>query len=169
LQLGANYQVGQVVFGAEVTGSLAMLEGSNTCYGGNPDTSVAGLECENRTHAIGTLTGRVGYAAGRSLFYIRGGVALSHDDYTLNTNTTADGSIQTVRSTNVGWTVGGGIEHALTPRWSVNTEYKYIDLGSRTPHFDVPAALIGTGDNAVKSQRHLLMMSVNYIFGGPTN
>jgi len=79
------------------------------------------------------------------------------------------GAINVVRATNVGWTAGGGIEHALTQRWSVNAEYKYIDLGTRTPHFDVPAALAGTGDNAVKSNRQLLTLGVNYKFAGPAN
>ena len=169
LQLGANYQVGQIVVGAEISGSLAQLDGSNTCYAGIPNTAVAALECENRTHGIGTLTGRVGYAMGRSLFYARAGGAMTRDTYTLNTNTVPAGAINIVRATNVGWTAGGGIEHALTQRWSVNAEYKYIDLGTRTPHFDVPAALTGTGDNAVKSNRQLLTLGVNYKFAGPAN
>ena len=167
LQLGANYQIGQVVIGVEISDSLAMIDGSNTCYAGIPNTAVAGLECENRTHNIGTLTGRVGYAFGRSLFFARAGGAMTRDTYTLNTNTTAGGAINIVRATNMGWTAGGGIEHALTQRWSLNAEYKYIDLGSRTPKFDVPAALVGTSDNAVRSIRQLLMLGVNYKFGLP--
>lgn len=51
----------------------------------------------------------------------------------------------------------------------MNAEYKYIDLGSRTPHFDVPAALAGAGDNAVRSTRQLFTLGVNYKFAGPAN
>jgi outer membrane immunogenic protein len=32
----------------------------------------------------------------------------------------------------VGWTVGGGMEFALTDRWSAKAEYMYYDLGTDT-------------------------------------
>jgi outer membrane immunogenic protein len=33
-------------------------------------------------------------------------------------------------STKAGWTVGGGVEWAFAPQWSVKAEYLYVDLGS---------------------------------------
>ena len=29
-----------------------------------------------------------------------------------------------------GWTIGGGLEQAITPNWTVKAEYLYADLGS---------------------------------------
>ena len=34
----------------------------------------------------------------------------------------------------LGWTVGGGMEFALTDRWSAKAEYMYYDLGKETYH-----------------------------------
>jgi outer membrane immunogenic protein len=33
-------------------------------------------------------------------------------------------------ATNVGWTVGGGVERAIDSHWSIMAEYLYVDLGS---------------------------------------
>jgi outer membrane immunogenic protein len=30
----------------------------------------------------------------------------------------------------VGWTVGGGVEYAIDPNWTVRAEYRYTDFGS---------------------------------------
>ena len=38
----------------------------------------------------------------------------------------------TENSTRVGWTAGGGIEHALGGRVTVKAEALYVDLGSET-------------------------------------
>jgi outer membrane immunogenic protein len=34
-----------------------------------------------------------------------------------------------VDTTKAGWTVGGGVEYAFAPNWSVKAEYLYADLG----------------------------------------
>jgi len=35
-------------------------------------------------------------------------------------------------STRVGWTIGAGVEYALTNTWTIGGEYLYADLGSKT-------------------------------------
>ena len=33
-------------------------------------------------------------------------------------------------NTRVGWTVGGGIEYAITNNWSIGAEYRFTDFGT---------------------------------------
>jgi outer membrane immunogenic protein len=75
------------------------------------------------------VTARVGYSYGRALFYAKGGWA--------GGEVTATGTLNTVPSVPVsvetkwqnGWTLGGGMEFALTDRWSAKAEYMHYDLG----------------------------------------
>ena len=74
---------------------------------------------------------------GRALFYGKGGLAFG--DVTLQTRRN-DGTPMPrpiPRSTAaarqlVGWTFGGGMEFALTDRWSAKAEYMHYDLGKET-------------------------------------
>jgi opacity protein-like surface antigen len=62
-----------------------------------------------------------------------------------------------------GWTIGGGIEQALTREWSIVGEYKYVDLGSATISFaGVPLALAQVATEAINQRYHLLMLGLNY-------
>ena len=47
-----------------------------------------------------------------------------------------------ISKTRVGWTVGGGLEYAVTNNWSVRAEYRYSDFGRYTdfPFSGVPIA-----------------------------
>ena len=80
------------------------------------------------------------------LVYATGGLAYGHVESTANTVDApapctlsiipctigpASGSASAWRA---GWTIGGGFESALSfaPRWSVNVEYLYYDLGDVT-------------------------------------
>lgn len=167
VQIGLNYQTGQVVLGAEVAASSSRIDGTETCFGGLQPATLAGLNCANTTTGIATLTGRVGYAAGQSLFYAKAGGALARETYTLNSTGIPGGRISSTSTTNLGWTVGGGIEHALTPRWSVSAEYRYLDFGSRSVNFFVPNVIAAASTELISTQRHLVTMGVNYRFGGP--
>ena len=37
--------------------------------------------------------------------------------------------LELLAATKVGWTIGAGVEHAITPAWSVKLEYDYVGLG----------------------------------------
>ncbi|MDO8980338.1 MAG: outer membrane beta-barrel protein [Afipia sp.] len=163
-QIGVNYQSGRIVVGAEVAGSLSRLEGTETCFGGLQPAVSAGLNCENATRNLGYLTGRLGYAAGQNLFYIKAGGALARETYALNSNGFPDGTISSSSVTNLGWTVGAGVEHALSSRWSVSAEYKYLDFGNRSVDFTVPDAINVVSTETIQTRRHLLTMGVNYRF-----
>lgn len=67
-----------------------------------------------------TVRGRLGYAYDRYLFYGTGGVAF--------------GDIKNAGAskTKTGWTLGAGIEAALTSNLTGRLEYRHTDLGSAT-------------------------------------
>lgn len=88
---------------------------------------------------FGTARARLGYAAGQTLFYVTGGLAVASSG--------ADVAICDAGSffwtgstsgTRWGWTLGGGAEMRLDAHWSVKAEYLYVNLGSSS--FTVNAA-----------------------------
>jgi outer membrane immunogenic protein len=81
------------------------------------------------------VTGRLGYAWDRALLYLKGGVAFvptraSVVDACQNTVAgCGNWLIATAGSSTVStWTVGGGIEWAFAPNWSVKGEYMFIAI-----------------------------------------
>jgi len=163
VQAGYNMQFGAIVAGAELSGSMARIGGTHTCFGGLVPATQAGLQCESKAGPLGTVTARAGYAFGRSMVYARAGAAVARFEDTLN-SIAAGGGIDGRRGTHWGWTVGGGLEHSLNARWSVNVDYKYVDFGTRSVAFDVPAAAAAVTPNDIKSQQHLMTLGVNYHF-----
>lgn len=115
--LGYNYQApNNFVFGIEGDGGWSGIKGSTNGF------ACPGATCDVRNDWLATLRGRVGYAYGRFLPYITGGAAFG--DIKL-TPTGFPGS--TVDK--VGWTLGGGVEMAISGPWSAKLEYLYVDLG----------------------------------------
>ncbi len=119
----------------------------------------------------GSVRARAGYALDRMLFYGTGGVAVGAfgsnfqvygNDLTLAPFYAADQR----SATRAGWTVGGGIEYAVNPHWSVRGEYRYTDFGHLG---DSPAATsMGV---AYAADRHLdqnqVQVGLSYKFGEP--
>lgn len=75
----------------------------------------------------GAVRGRIGYAFDRFLVYGAGGLAFADRD--LKARGAVSGSDDTVA---VGWTIGGGVEAALTDNITARVEYRYSDYGSDT-------------------------------------
>jgi opacity protein-like surface antigen len=162
-QVGANYQSGMVVYGAEAAGSWAELTGSATCFAGNPNGVIAGQDCTTRVGALATFTGRVGLAADRTLYYAKAGPAWGHSTFGLNFAGAAPGQVATVEANRWGWTVGAGIEQALTREWSIVGEYKYVDLGSTAVSFgNAPASIAQAASPSINQHYQMLTLGVNY-------
>jgi high affinity Mn2+ porin len=71
---------------------------------------------------VGTVRGRVGYAAGSWLFYATGGLAIAGERFV---NQPAIGNDEKIIRDRLGWAAGGGIEYGFAPDWSVKLEYLY--------------------------------------------
>lgn len=107
---GYNFQPsGNFVFGFETDILASGMSGKK-----------GGVRVDNDWN--GTIRARAGFAVDRFLVYGTGGLALG------NVETKIPGSKDT--SLRTGYTVGGGIETALTDTIIGRVEYRYTDLGS---------------------------------------
>jgi outer membrane immunogenic protein len=148
-QVGFNYQTGPWVLGIEGDFSGTSL--------GASDTDVAGFTHSTSTYWTSTVTGRVGYAVNRLLFYAKGGVAFANERDTI---TGPLGATSTGTTTPVGWTAGGGVEYALDHNWSARIEYDYLGFGSESVSGPVAGTLPGSVD--LNIQR--VIAGINYRF-----
>jgi outer membrane immunogenic protein len=85
-----------------------------------------------KTDWVDTLTARIGYAVvPQALLYLKGGGAWASTDYSDSNAAVVPAYAGQASVTRSGWTIGGGLEYAFLPNWSVFAEYDYIDLGSQ--------------------------------------
>ncbi|MEJ0093138.1 MAG: outer membrane protein [Methylocella sp.] len=152
--VGYNLQLSQFVIGLEGSVDGSSLNKSITRGGFVPVTYSANLGVQ------GSVRGRVGYAWDRVLLYATGGVAFGGVDSSLSSPFGFDSA----SDTRVGWTVGGGLEYAITNNWSIRAEYRYTDLGHASifaaNSFNDPA--IGGGGGF--SNRHIVENQVQVGF-----
>jgi outer membrane immunogenic protein len=121
-QLGFNYQIANVVLGAEGTYSWAGIKISDGGpFGGGP-----GLTVVDKNDYVATAAGRVGYAFDRVLIFSKGGAAWTRDKLDANDGLggTASGSFN-----RTGWMVGAGVEYAFVQNWSIKLEYDFLRFG----------------------------------------
>ncbi|UVK36757.1 porin family protein [Mesorhizobium sp. AR10] len=117
------WQFNQAVIGAEAELNYAAINGSVELAPGNS----VGTEIK----WFGSVNAKAGYAVDRLLVYGIGGIAFAGIETSQNVGTAF---AQT--QTNVGWTVGAGVDFALTDKFVVGAQYRYYDFGSE--HYDTP-------------------------------
>ncbi len=127
-QLGYNVQLGRLVVGVEGDYGATEARGGIAC------PNAAFFTCQADVHQLASLTGRLGVTLGRALLYGKGGWAAGEVSAStkLNPAQTFDFFFSGVETTKwlTGWTVGGGMEFALSDRWSAKAEYMHYDLGT---------------------------------------
>ena len=160
-QAGYNVQVGRFVYGIEGDYGWSNAKGGKACTGG---ATPFFFTCEAEVNSLASLTGRVGHTWGRALFYAKGGLAAGEATAQTSqnqnlpvppSNTPVNGESKWL----LGWTVGAGMEFALTDRWSAKAEYMYYDLGQ--DNFRIDGPLVADAD--VKG--NTVRIGVNYHFG----
>ncbi len=109
---------------------------------------------------LGTLRGRFGYSFGGWMPYVTGGLAWASTRFS-RTDLTTGNEDATPGQWRMGFTVGGGLDYALAPRWSTRLEYLYTNLGIRGFGFASPAAYTSQYD------LHEFRLGLNYHFGAP--
>jgi outer membrane immunogenic protein len=122
--LGYNWQSGRIIVGAEGDFSWADVSGSSNGCG------LAGVSphpCGTKLESFGTVRGRIGYALGPMgnwLAYFTGGLAMGEVNAWDSLSPASGSSFRT------GWTIGGGLETAFSPRLTGKLEFLHADLGS---------------------------------------
>jgi outer membrane immunogenic protein len=131
-QLGYNYQTGALLLGIEADVGVLGFSQTRDLISLSLGGASAGVGTKTESGLLADVTGRIGYAAGPALFYAKGGWAYLDASAGIHAAVTGiDLSAYNVsKSSFDGWTIGGGIEYALSPSWSLKGEYQYFDFGS---------------------------------------
>lgn len=131
-QAGYNYQMGSVVFGIEADINYAAVEKKYFA-----STDIAGfageLNAKSEVEWYGTLRPRLGFVpVDRLLVFVTGGLAYGQVKTSATFLDTTGRNVNGSKDdTRVGWTLGAGLEYAITDNVTVKGEYAYVDLGDK--------------------------------------
>jgi outer membrane immunogenic protein len=183
-QIGYNWQMQSWLFGLEADiqgtgekGSRAFTCGATICtppVGGFLALVIPGpavpATLTQKIDWFGTFRGRIGVlATPRVLLYATGGLAYGEVNSSESIGIVP--SVFSTSSTNVGYTIGAGIEGVIGGNWTAKLEYLYVDLGRVSGSFATPTAALGggtiTSNYSSRVTDNVLRVGVNYKFGGP--
>jgi outer membrane immunogenic protein len=165
-QIGYRWQSANWVLGVEAQGDWADLKGSNSSLTGIiPQTN------QTKVDAIGLFTGQVGYAWNNVLVYLKGGAAVTDNNYSSffpvgNVFAAAGVPFNAASDTRWGGAVGVGLEFGFAPNWSVGVEYDHLFMGNPSVTFPATSIAVGRSDN-IRQDVDMATVRVNYRFGGP--
>jgi outer membrane immunogenic protein len=141
-QIGYNWQWNWFVLGVETDFQGSSMDGSTRNdpiinIFGAPNAPGTFIEARQSTDWFGTFRAKIGFTPFcRLLVYGTGGLAYGHVNYFADTDFTNNRGgpfyLSSFDRTEVGWTVGGGLEYALSNHWSIKAEYLYYDLGNES-------------------------------------
>lgn len=149
-QVGYNYQLGMFVIGAETDLQYAAVGNKGASYGpiyyhGDSDGY------------FGTIRARAGLAFDRALVFGTGGFAYGN----IGGNSAYDPLLgyRRDRDTNGGWTLGGGVEYAVSDNLTAKVEGLYVNLDTKSNY------ALGTVYNGRRDTEFgVLRAGVNYKF-----
>lgn len=132
VHVGYNMQSGAIVYGVEADYSWA--GGRQTSTFGYVDDTSQTVGFRSGLNQLGTVRARLGYAMGPTLLYVTGGWAYgkvnSQASIVATSGVPAKSFLFNSSKFRSGWTAGAGMEHMITPNWTVRVEALYVDLGS---------------------------------------
>jgi outer membrane immunogenic protein len=176
-QIGYNWQITNWVLGieADIQGSGQKGSSSAVCVGCGDGPSNITTSLDQKLTWFGTVRGRLGMTVTPTILaYVTGGLAYGEvtTDGTISGPTVATPSgtaTFSASSTNVGWTIGGGVEGVISGHWTAKLEYLYMDLGtvSGGPY---TTPILGTTRNPLaasfssKVTDNIVRVGINYKF-----
>jgi outer membrane immunogenic protein len=170
--LGANYQTGPYIVGFEGDIDWSNLSGTSSsaaCVGISNGGLAAGATCTTKQDYLGTARARIGYAFDRVFVFGTAGAAFGNEKAVVNTP--GAGSITNAIPTQIGWTVGGGVEYAFTEAISVKADYLFVQLGTAACPTAIGCSTIllplpnnTTPHGTLSLSESLVRLGVNYRF-----
>ncbi|MDE2579234.1 MAG: porin family protein [Hyphomicrobiales bacterium] len=159
-----------LVLGAEADFAWTGAKGATQVIGATPVVGAPfGFYQQGGLDWLATVRGRVGFSpVQRALLYATGGLAIGGERFDSNYgNTFNEYEFFRSRSARLGWTLGAGVELALSHNWSAKAEYLHADFG---PHYGVGAAPLNDGTVAwvghrMRTSVDLVRLGLNYRFG----
>lgn len=171
-QIGYNYQMGSVVVGIEADINYISLEKDYSLTVGTTDHTQT-LNSKGKTEWFGTVRPRLGFVpVDRLLVFVTGGLAYgqvktttTYNDFNYATGTTGFGH-SSKDDTRVGWTLGAGMEYAVTDNITVKGEYAYVDLGDKN---NTTTGVDSAGNQVLFNSKnetnfHVIRAGLNYKF-----
>lgn len=127
--VGYNLQVDNIVLGVEGDLSAGKVSATNSLD-----------QVNYKVPMLATARLRAGYAFDDTLVFATGGLAVARGDMYL------PGFGESDEKTHYGYTVGGGMEHAVTENLNIRLEYLYASLGKKTYDFSAGTVRMGLDD-----------------------
>ena len=168
-QAGFNIEFAPFVIGAEATWTSSGISGTASATSLVPTIFV---QSTSNPLWYATATAKAGVAANDWLFYAKGGGAWMRVDYTQGVLLGGGGleSVQTISDHRTGFTVGGGIEYAMTENLSARIEYDFLDFGTKAYSFNSlsagaggpPLTPVGAMPVSIKAFTNLFTVGLNY-------
>jgi outer membrane immunogenic protein len=182
IQVGANLQTGNLVYGLEADFGAFDLNGSRGAVNVAYPTFAAMYTVRSSmdTDWLFTARARVGWTnSANLLIYATGGLAMTalrvSNSFSDDAGSSGlGGSSNTELKT--GWTVGGGAEWALSRHWTLKAEYLHVNFGSAsatgTVHCGPAGAIVCTTFNVTPSSfassadlsAHIGRLGINFRF-----
>jgi len=169
LQVGLMHQMGSWVAGIEADISWTEIDGFGSFmpYPNNPGSPA--WDIKTKLDMMGTVRGRLGYATGSVLTYATAGFAWAQTESSIQPMYgPISNGLATSDHIHVGWTVGGGIEWALSSSWTMRAEYLYVNLGRMDYAYDGKTAggqPYDTDHYHADLDLHTVRLGINYRFG----
>jgi outer membrane immunogenic protein len=161
IQGGCDYQINSSwVLGIRGQGDWGKINSSHS------EPPFPTFSYNTSANDFATITGRIGYILlPQTLLYVQGGWAHTHDHLDVTIPTV--GFLSEFADVDFsGWTVGGGVEWAITPYLSLFAEYNYLGFDTKTVTFTIGPTAVPPGPDIINHTQNVqtALVGANFRF-----
>ena len=182
-QGGFNWQMGAVVFGLEGDvnwiGNDSKRGFVNYGYTFNSKDYLYSLDGSQQSNMLGSIRGRLGWSFDRAMLYVTGGAAFRNagsNDVIYAYDKSSGALLATYSAnsdrSNVGWSLGGGLEWAFTNNVSMKIEYLHSQFNRDNGVYLTPTStnrenLYAFRNDSGRDSVDVMRFGINYRFTSP--